>query len=46
LRAVKNVGEAEYDFSIAPESVRGRSTFPELDVRRLLLNLVLRQSGA
>jgi len=34
LRAVKNVGGAEYDFSIAPESVRGRSTFPELGVGR------------
>ena len=41
LRAVKNVGGAEYDFSIAPESVRGRSTFLELalGVRRSLLML-------
>ena len=41
LRAVKNVGGAEYDLSIAPESVRGRSTFLELalGVRGSLLML-------
>jgi hypothetical protein len=27
LGTVKNVGRAEYDFRIAPESVRGQSTF-------------------